>query len=890
MSCFDFLANSTRTKEYYDKAIVAEKNLYDEPSVTITQLGILLESLLKQVCYEENIFVKDNEPLINVIDLLSDKGLINESVASSCHKIRMNNNKSKHDNISNIEMAKTCLKEAYNVCRWLFKTYMGCLLSVHSVYIVPSEEDIKIAKFEELKTEFALFYSEELERAESIKLNDDKIIKEQVAANEALKQEIAELTSLSRDKDNVIYSQEIENKELRKIISESKRIAAEREEEQRKTREIVNESEYLPSFNLNDNQLAAVMALDGYVKTVAGPGTGKTHTLTCRYVHLIRQKQLSPTEVLCITFTNKAAKEMRERIERVLGDQDYSMICTFHGFCYKVFSQYCNLINIPDNFVIIDDDDSEGFIEEILEKPEFDDVRFGKDFSVKKIKQYIKSKKERERSIYTSCLFNEDESFLQNQITRTFDKKDVAYYYFLQRQRQENALQFDDLHNALAFLLAKQPHLIKKLQSEIKYIMVDEFQDINGPQYRMVKLLSEENHNLFVVGDANQTIYSWRGANIRYFDNFQNDFPDVKTFTLVKNYRSTAQIVASAEASITNNTNKTYRLETNSDGSQPIFKTCEDRQSEVEWVCSQIADLLKLGAKLNDIAIIYRKNEIAGHFQKKLHELKIPFVIFGGKGLFRTDEVKTIICYLQMIVKDNDFAFKKTVSMPPRGVGAKKIEKLNTTQIAEKCSLFEALKKNIDSSDFEKTQANEYVSIIEELRRDVDNMPVSSLILKLVDLIDLKDYFSNGANNGTENIVEFIRVVEDLEEASIKEGKPTMLLSDFLNLIATLDENSNKTNDCLKLMSAHASKGLEFNNVFICGLEEGTFPSVFNNFTNASYEKFFEERRLFFVAVTRAKQRLFLSAAQRPGGRTEDDDWAPTSRFISEIESTITKI
>jgi DNA helicase-2/ATP-dependent DNA helicase PcrA len=169
-------------------------------------------------------------------------------------------------------------------------------------------------------------------------------------------------------------------------------------------------------------------------------------------------------------------------------------------------------------------------------------------------------------------------------------------------------------------------------------------------------------------------------------------------------------------------------------------------------------------------------------------------------------------------------------------------------------------------------------------------MPVSSLILKLVDLIDLKDYFSNGANNGTENIVEFIRVVEDLEEASIKEGKPTMLLSDFLNLIATLDENSNKTNDCLKLMSAHASKGLEFNNVFICGLEEGTFPSVFNNFTNASYEKFFEERRLFFVAVTRAKQRLFLSAAQRPGGRTEDDDWAPTSRFISEIESTITKI
>lgn len=887
VSCFDFLSNSTRTKDYYDKAIVAENNLYEEPSVTITQLGILLESLLKQVCFEENIRIKDRENLENIIKLLYDRGIINKTIASSCHKIRINNNMCKHDNISNVDMAKISLLESYNLCRWLFKTYMGCLLNVSSVYVIPTEKDIKEKKIRTLRSEISNLYSEEIERARLIKLNSDKIIKTQAEENKALKQEIAKLTSASGKKDDLISSQEIENKELRKIIAESKQFADEQNEKRQKSRLQVDESDYLPSFNLNDNQLDAVLALDGYVKTVAGPGTGKTHTLTCRYVHLVRQKQLSPTEVLCITFTNKAAKEMRERIEKVLGDQDYSMICTFHGFCYKIFSQHCGLINFPDNFVVIDDDDSEGFIEEILDKSEFDDERSDKEFSAKKLKQYIKYKKEKERSIYTSCLFNEDDGFLKNQITRTLNKKDAIYYYFLQKQRQENALQFDDLHNALAFLLSKQPHLIKKLQTEIKYIMVDEFQDINGPQYRMVKLLSEENHNLFVVGDANQTIYSWRGANIRYFDNFQNDFPNVKTFTLVKNYRSTAQIISSAESSISNNIGETYQLETITTGDQPIFKVCENRQSEVDWVCSRISNLLKSGANPKDIAVIYRKNEIAGYFQKKLHELKIPFVIFGGKGLFRTDEVKTIICYLQMILKDNDFAFKKTVSMPPRGIGVKKIEKLNVTQIEEECSLFEALKKYVDIPDFARTQAKEYISIIEELRTDADNIPVSSLILKLVESIKLKDYFADGGGNSIENIVEFIRVVEDLEEDNINEGKPTMLLAEFLDLLATLDENSSKTNDCLKLMSAHASKGLEFNNVFICGLEEGTFPSVFNNFGNTTSEKFFEERRLFFVALTRAKSQLYLSAS-RNISKDPNDNEASISRFVYEIQNTIT--
>ena len=887
MSCFDFLAKADRTKEYYDKVILAENNLYDEPSVTITQLGILLESLLKRVCSEENLSIRDNEALIDIIDLLSDQGLLSESVASSCHKIRINNNKCKHGNVASTDIAKICLTETYNVCRWLFKTYMGYLLNTKSTYIVPSEKDIKAAKLKVLKTEFPQIYSKELKRAEAIKIKDDKILKKQAEENEALKQEIAELTSSSRDKDLLIYSQELENKELKKIISESKKVAEAIEEEQRKNRTIVNKSEYLPSFNLNDKQLAAVLALDGYVKTVAGPGTGKTHTLTCRYVHLIRQKLLSPTEVLCITFTNKAAKEMRERIEKVLGDQDYSMICTFHGFCYKIFSQYCNLIGFTNNFVVIDDDDSEGFIEEILDTPEFDDVRLSRDFSIKKLKQYIKNKKSKERSIYTSCILGENGDFLQNQINRTFNKQDIVYYYFLQKQRNDHALQFDDLHNALAFLFSKQPQLIKKLQSEIKYIMVDEFQDINEIQYRMVKLLSEENHNLFVVGDANQTIYSWRGANIKYFDNFQNDFPDVKTFTLNKNYRSTAQIISSAEAAIKNNLGETYQLETISTGPKPVFSLCPDRKSEVEWVCYQISELMEAGTNLNDIAVIYRKNEIAGHFQKELSRLDIPYVIFGGQGLFRTDEVKTIICYLQMILADNDFAFKKTVSMPPRGVGSKRIEKLYEFQRLENCSLFEALKENIYSPEFFNTDADEYIRVIEELREDMDNIPVSSLILNLIHKINFTSYLFDSEKDNIDNIFEFVRIVEDLEENNITDNKPTLRLADFLNLIATLDENSNKANESLKLMSAHASKGLEFNHVFVCGLEDGTFPAFYKHSTHQNYEAFFEERRLFFVALTRAKSNLYLSAAENLGGDLFEDQEI-VSRFVTEIKDTIT--
>ena len=880
MSCFYFLANSNITKDYYNKAILAENNLYDEPSITITQLGILLESLLKYICSEENYYVKENESLLNVIDLLFEKHILGESIASSCHKVRMHNNKCKHDNTSSVAIATVCLKEIYNICRWLYKTYMGCLSSVPLEYVVPSKEDIKLAKLEILKSEFPLLYSEELQRAEFIKVNDNKILKEKTEENQTLKNEVEALKLSSQEKDNVICTIEIENKELRRILSESKRINEEKEEERKKARITIEESEYLPKFNLNDNQLAAVLALDGYVKTIAGPGTGKTHTLTCRYVHLINQKHLSPTEILCITFTNKAAKEMRERIKSILGDQDYSMICTFHGFCYKIFSQYCDLIGFSNNFVIIDDDDTEGIIEEILDKSEFEEIRFEKDYSIKRIKQYIKTKKSKERSIYTACIFNENDEFLKNQTNRSLNPKDTIYYYFLQRQRKECALQFDDLHNALAYLLSKQPNLIKKLQSEIKYIMVDEFQDINGPQYRMVKLLSEENHNLFVVGDANQTIYSWRGANIRYFDNFQNDFPNVKTFPLVKNYRSTTEIISSAEASISNNLSESYRLETITTGTRPVFKLCQDRRSEVDWVCSQVSELLKFGANLNEIAIIYRKNEIAGHFQKKLHELKIPFVIFGGKSLFKADEVKTIICYLQMLLKDNDFAFKRTVSIPPRKIGTKRIEKLNYIQNEQNCSLFEALKISVNTSDFSNTNANEYIKAIEVLRKDIDNIPISSLILKLIDIINLQEYFSNGEESSLENIFEFVRVVEDLEENNISENQPALRLADFLDLIATLDESSNKTNEALKLMSAHASKGLEFNNVFLCGLEEGTFPSIFNNSTD---ETCFEERRLFFVALTRAKSKLFLSA-------TQDETTSNISRFVSEIRDTISII
>jgi DNA helicase-2/ATP-dependent DNA helicase PcrA len=287
---------------------------------------------------------------------------------------------------------------------------------------------------------------------------------------------------------------------------------------------------------------------------------------------------------------------------------------------------------------------------------------------------------------------------------------------------------------------------------------------------------------------------------------------------------------------------------------------------------------------LNEIAIIYRKNEIAGHFQKKLHELKIPFVIYGGKGLFKTDEVKIIICYLQMLLKDNDFAFKRTVSMPPRGIGTKRLEKLNYIQSQKKCSLFDALKTSYDEENFKNTGAIEYISVIEELRKDIDNIPISSLILKLVDKINLKEYFSNGEESGLENIFEFIRVVEDIEENNIIEKQPTLRLVDFLDSIATLDENSKKSDEALKLMSAHAAKGLEFNHVFVCGLEEGTFPLSCKN-----EEMFFEERRLFFVALTRAKVKLYLSGSQC---LKEDVDASSVnvSRFVSEIRNTINTI
>ena len=611
---------------------------------------------------------------------------------------------------------------------------------------------------------------------------------------------------------------------------------------------------------LNDRQKEAVNITDGPLLVLAGAGSGKTKVLTTKVAKLIIDNKIDPSNILAITFTNKAAKEMKQRILSMVGDIGYKIqISTFHSFGLNILKKHYDKLKLSKNFTILDSDDSSILIKNILKDMNSDE-------NYKAIKNIISNNKNALIDSY------EYERFVSSDFEELVLE---VYRKYENRLIKNNSVDFDDLLMLPIVLFKKHPDILKEYQEQYKYILIDEYQDTNEAQYLLTKMISAKYKNICVVGDDSQSIYSWRGSNYKNILNFEKDYPNCKTVFLEQNYRSTKTIINASNDLIKNNINrKDKNLWTdNEEGIKIEYKRAIDEKDEAYYVVSEINKLLDNGSKLSDIAILYRTNAQSRNLEDELLLNNIPYKVVGSVYFYNRKEIKDLMAYLKLIYnKDDDVSLTRIINVPRRKIGKVTIDKLVSKANDLNCSMYDA----IDSG-----KELEFKEIIEFLRENKDNYTLTNfidLVLEKTGIIkELEDENTIEAQTRIENLNEFKSIAYQFEE---KYG--IISLEEFLNEISLVsDITEYKDNEAITLMTIHSAKGLEFNNVFIVGLEESIFPH-FNSFeSNDSLE---EERRLCYVAITRAKKRLWLvNALSRTiyGNKVSNKE----SRFIKEIDS-----
>ena len=614
---------------------------------------------------------------------------------------------------------------------------------------------------------------------------------------------------------------------------------------------------------LNEWQLEAVKTTDGPLLILAGAGSGKTRVLTYRVAYLVNEHNVDPYNVLAITFTNKAAKEMKERILSILGPKAFHIqISTFHALGVLIVKENYEKAGYKANFTILDSDDSLTLIKKILKNFNLDP----KIYNPKAIRNQISGAK-------NQLLTAKD---YERYATTEFEQIVLKVYQaYEDRLIINNSLDFDDLLMLPIKIFRKYPEVLKHYQERFKYILIDEYQDTNEAQYTFVKMLSAKYKNICVVGDNDQSIYSFRGANYHNILNFEKDYPDCKVIMLEKNYRSTKNILNAANGIIKNNKErKDKNLWTDNDtGSKVKYHRAYDEKDEAFYVGNQIKELLNKGVKLSEIAVLYRTNAQSRNMEEVLLRENIPYRVIGSFYFYNRKEIKDLIAYLKVIYNpDDDISLLRVINVPKRGIGDKTIQNLTEVANTLNTSLFEAIKSGKELL-FKET--------INKLKELSEKSSLTELVDAILEQSGLRNELVSEktleADIRLENLEEFKTITKNYEE-----NKGIVSLDEFLNeisLVSDVEEYRNR-DDVVTLMTIHSAKGLEFNNVFLIGLEEGIFPHQAAFFDSNELE---EERRLCYVAVTRAKENLWIINAKR---RTLYglDSVNPPSRFINEIE------
>ncbi len=615
--------------------------------------------------------------------------------------------------------------------------------------------------------------------------------------------------------------------------------------------------------SLNDRQKEAVVNTDGPMLILAGAGSGKTKVLTTKVAYLIEEKNIDPNNILAITFTNKAAKEMKERIFKLEGNSAfYIQISTFHSFGLKILKENCELLGYEKNFTILDSDDSLSIIKKIMKELNIDANKY----NPKAIKNVISNNKNEiidpeKYSLYVNTDFDE----IALEVYRKYEKS----------LKINNAVDFDDLLILPLKLFNNNPEVLQKYQEKYKYVFIDEYQDTNEPQYILSKMISAKYKNITVVGDADQAIFTWRGANYKNILNFEKDYKDAKVVLLEENYRSTKTILNAANNVIKNNkVRKEKNLWTqNEEGSKITYYKAFDEKDESNYVVNEIKKLIEKGVNPKDICVLYRANAQSRTVEEAFLTSNISYNIVGSYAFYNRKEIKDLIAYLKLIYNNkDDVSLLRVINYPKRGIGNKAIENL-------------AIKSNVlDKSLYEVIDSGkelDFKNMIEEIKKEESHLTLTELIDMVLDKSGMKksleDEKSIEADIRLENLEEFKSIAKAME---INEGIVSLEeLLDKLALVSDVSEQKNDNEDKVTLMTMHAVKGLEYDYVFIVGVEEGLFPHSNSLESNDELE---EERRLCYVAITRAKKKLYLINARSRILYGKVSSNVP-SRFINEI-------
>ena len=612
---------------------------------------------------------------------------------------------------------------------------------------------------------------------------------------------------------------------------------------------------------LNKEQIKAVKNMDGPMLVMAGAGSGKTKVLTTRIAYMI-DRGIDPYNILAITFTNKAANEMKERIIKLIGDKAKLMqISTFHSFGLTIIKKYFEYVNLNKNFTIIDSDDALSLIKKLVKDSGFDP----KHYSPKTIRNKISSAKNE--------LMSPDE--LDKFTCNELDSLVVSIYRKYQdRLIANNSVDFDDLLLLPIKIFKSHPEVLKMYQEEYKYILIDEYQDTNQVQYILTKMLSAKYKNICVVGDQDQSIYGFRGSNYRNILNFEKDYPNATVIMLEENYRSTKTILGAANDIIANNKNRKDKnlWTSNEEGDKITSKRCMDEKDEAAYVVSEINKLISSGVSHNNIAILYRTNAMSRNIEENMLGENIPYKIVGSFYFYNRREIKDLISYLRLIYNtSDDISLSRIINVPKRKIGLKTLEKISLKAINENKSMFDAI---------ESGKELEFKKLILELIKDGEEMSLTELVDDILDKTGIKKELES------ENTIESIARLENLEEfksitLNFEARYGIISLEDFLNEISLVSdiEEAKDNKDVVTMMTVHAAKGLEFDYVFLVGMEENLFPHIRSISDNSELE---EERRLCYVAVTRAKKKLYITSVNSRLLYGLDNH-NPKSRFIGEI-------
>ncbi len=622
---------------------------------------------------------------------------------------------------------------------------------------------------------------------------------------------------------------------------------------------------------LNPEQYEAATTTEGYIRVVAGAGSGKTKTLTARYLYLVEALGISTANILCITFTNKAAAEMKKRIRRQLPDQDLGRITTFHGFCVGLLKEDCHVVQYPKTFIVLDEEDKESLLKTV-----FEDLGItGRDLTIREAVDHIGWRKGGRGYVKTLIDPNVEHLIeLSNAATTLKDK--VLYRYFYE-QRKCYGLDFDDLVYFALYILEHDKLTREKWQGRLEYIMVDEFQDIDKDQYALADILSGYHRNLFVVGDPDQTIYTWRGADVKFILEFNSRHENVKTIYLNTNYRSAPQILAASNALIDKNRDRLKKKLTpvRKDARKPLYFHAKTAQLEADWLTANMRALHEHGMPYSAMGVLYRAHYVSRAVEESLIRNKIPYVLYSGVEFYKRKEIKDILCYLRMIYSGDDISFLRTVNEPRRGVGRTRIAAMKAYAQANGCSLYDALKANLETELMRRSRAKEFVRLVEKYRAIYEGMDLTDLLSGVLSESGYEQMLrSSGEEERLDNLAELKQAIYDFARKAGEEVSLGNYL-DHAALFTNMDQTEKA--QAAKLMTIHAAKGLEFLVVFLCGMSEGIFPGKRAN----TRERLEEERRLCYVAFTRARDRLFLSDA---AGSNYDGSFRYPSRFLFNAE------